>query len=86
MGIPFFGVPVNIHPSKVLPLGPPNTDTSCWHQEPPDAAMDGMHHFDGDPTTEISTCPGLGLMSLGREADGHAFQRGPQLGAHKAVH
>ena len=48
--------------------------------------MGGPHHCDGDPTLDISTCPGVGLPPLGGEESGQAFQRVLRLDSHHVIY
>ena len=48
--------------------------------------MGGRHHCNVDPTTDIDTCFGVGLLSLGGVAAGQVFQHGLRLGTQETIH
>ena len=58
-------LPVDIDSISVVPLRPLNADYSCMHPGSPYAVVGGPYHCDGKPTPEISTCSGVGFMTLG---------------------
>ena len=76
---------VQIYHGVVFPLGPLNANLDHGQLGSPDAEVGGLHHCDGKPDLDISTCPGAGLLQLGNEADGQAFQCGLCLLYEQAV-
>ena len=77
---------VDIYPRSILPMSPLNSDSARGHPGDLYASVGGPHHFDGNPTTYIAACYGLGLPTLGGEAAGQAFQHGLCLSNQEAVH
>ena len=66
-------LPVDIEACAVLPLRSLGAYTARRHPGSLDAALGGPHHYDVNPTLEISACPGVDFPSLGGEADRQAF-------------
>ena len=63
-----------------------DADPACSHPVDPDAAVGGMHHFNGNITLYISACTGVGFHSLGGEVGFRLFRHGLRLGTHQAVY
>ena len=61
-------------------MRPLNTDPVRGYLVALGAATGGPYHCYGNPTMDISVCPGIGLPPLGDEADVQAFQSGLHLG------
>ena len=66
---------VYIESWAVLPLSPTYAYPTRRHPVFPYAAVGGPHHCDGNPTPDISACPGVVFPPLGGEADWQEFQR-----------
>ena len=77
---------VYIYPGAVLPLGLLNADPACGKPVSPDAVVVSLHHCDGDPTPDISACPGVVFTKLVGESAVQAFQCGLRLSSQQAVH
>ena len=66
----------------VFPLQALEADIVRQYPGPPDAPVCGPHQSDGDPTLDVSACPGVGMLPLCCEADGHPLQGSRRLHIH----
>ena len=85
MGMTSVCLLVLIYPRTVLPMGTLENDPDCRHMGDPGAVTDSTRHCDGDPDSDVSKCPEVGLPPLGGKAGGQVFQHGLSLSAQQAV-
>ena len=64
---------IKVEPSTVLPFTPLEYNPYLWPPGYSDAAVFRLHQRDRDPTLDVATRPGVGLLPPGREATGESF-------------
>ena len=77
---------VDFEACYILPMRPLNDYPTIWYPVFLESWVGGRHHCNVDPTTDIDTCFGVGLLSLGGVAAGQVFQHGLRLGTQETIH
>ena len=71
-----------VEPGAVLPLRAMYADLVRRQPGPPDAPVCGPHQNDGNPTLDVSECPGVGLPPICCKEAGYPFQGSSCINIH----